>query len=110
MGSEPQTLKDADRSETAKQLPGSGRSSQAPLVLVLLPVLVLPVLPLLAWRRQLAFSEPLSSVLVCLVLLCLVLLCLVLPSLVPLFWAPLFSVLASWRRPSWLPVTWLQLS
>jgi hypothetical protein len=106
MGSERQTLKDADRSETAKQLPGSGRSLLAQLVPVpVLPVLVLvlpllawrrrlafsvllfsvPVLPLLAWRRRLAFSVPLFSVP----------LCLVLPSS-----APLFSALASWRQPS----------
>ena len=68
MGSEPQALKDADLSGTAKRLPGSGRLSlalQAPVpVLVLAPVPVLasvlpvPALPLLAWRRQLAFSAP----------------------------------------------------
>ena len=87
MGFEPQALKDADRSEMAKQLPGSGRSSLAQLVLVLVPVLapVLPVLPLLAWRRRLPFSALLFSVP----------LCLVLPSS-----APLFSALASWRQPS----------
>jgi hypothetical protein len=60
MGSEPQALKDADLSGTAKRLPGSGRSSLALQVPVPVPVLasVLPVpaLPLLAWRRQLAFS------------------------------------------------------
>ena len=58
MGSEPQALKDADLSGTAKRLPGSGRSSlalQAP-VPVLASVLPVPALPLLAWRRQLAFS------------------------------------------------------
>ena len=87
MGTEPQALKDADRSETAKRLPGSGRSSlalQVP-VPVLAPLLPVPVLPLLAWRRRLAFSVPLFSVLPCLVL----------PSS-----APLFSALASWRQPS----------
>ena len=64
MGSEPQALKDADLSGTAKRLPGSGRSSlalqvqvqvQVP-VPVLASVLPVPALPLLAWRRQLAFS------------------------------------------------------
>ena len=108
MGTEPQALKDADRSEMAKQLPGSGRSSLAQLVLVLVPVLapVLPVLPLLVWRRQLVFSVLLFSVpvlpllawrrrLAFSALLFSVPLCLVLPSS-----APLFSALASWRRPS----------
>lgn len=62
MGSEPQALKDADLSGTAKRLPGSGRLSlalQAPVpvpVPVLASVLPVPALPLLAWRRQLAFS------------------------------------------------------
>ena len=56
MGSEPQALKDADRSGTAKRLPGSGRSSLALQVPVLASVLPVPALPLLAWRRQLAFS------------------------------------------------------
>lgn len=55
MGTERQALKDADRSETAKRLPGSGRSSLAQLVLVLAPLLPVPVLPLLVWRRLLAF-------------------------------------------------------
>jgi hypothetical protein len=64
MGSEPQALKDADLSGTAKRLPGSGRLSlalQAPVpvpVPVLASVLPVPALPLLAWRRQLAFSAP----------------------------------------------------
>jgi hypothetical protein len=56
MGSEPQALKDADLSGTAKRLPGSGRSSLALQVPVLASVLPVPALPLLAWRRQLAFS------------------------------------------------------
>ena len=90
MGSERQTLKDADRSETAKRLPGSGRSLLAQLVLALVPVPALPVLvlPRLAWRR-LAWRRLVFSV-----LLCLVLLCLVLPSS-----APLFSALVSLPRP-----------
>ena len=58
MGSEPQVLKDADRSGMAKRLRGSGRSSLVQLVpvLVLAPVLPVPVLPQLAWRLRLAFS------------------------------------------------------
>lgn len=99
MGTEPQALKDADRSETAKRLPGSGRSSlalQVPVpVPMLAPLLPVPVLPLLAWRRRLAFSVPLFSVLPCLVLPSLVLLCLVQLSSVPLF-----SPQAFWPRPS----------
>jgi hypothetical protein len=92
MGTEPQALKDADRSETAKRLPGSGRSSlalQVP-VPVLAPLLPVPVLPLLAWRRRLAFSVPLFSVLLCLVQL----------SSVQLSSVPLFSPQAFWPRPS----------
>ena len=92
MGTEPQALKDADRSETAKRLPGSGRSSlalQVP-VPVLAPLLPVPVLPLLAWRRRLAFSVPLFSVLPCLVLPSLVLLCLVQLSSVQLSWLRVF--------------------
>ena len=88
MGSERQTLKDADRSETAKRLPGSGRSLLAQLVPVPVPALPVLVLPRLAWRR-LAWRRLVFSV-----LLCLVLLCLVLPSS-----APLFSALASLPRP-----------
>ncbi len=93
MGTEPQALKDADRSETAKQQPGSGRSLLAPLVLpvpVLPLVLPVPVLPLLAWRRRLAFSARPSWAQLFSGPLC----------LVPLFSALLFSALASWRRPS----------
>ena len=94
MGTEPQALKDADRSETAKRLPGSGRSSLALQVSVPVPVLApllpVPVLPLLAWRRRLAFSVPLFSVLLCLVQL----------SSVQLSSVPLFSPQAFWPRPS----------
>jgi hypothetical protein len=90
MGSEPQALKDADLSGTAKRLPGSGRSSLALQVPVLAPLLPVPVLPLLAWRRRLAFSARPSWALLFSVPLC----------LVPLFSALLFSALPSWRRPS----------
>ena len=102
MGTEPQALKDADRSETAKRLPGSGRSSlalQVP-VPVLAPLLPVPVLPLLAWRRRLAFSVPLFSVPLFSVLPCLVLPSLVLLCLVQLSSVPLFSPQAFWPRPS----------
>jgi hypothetical protein len=90
MGSEPQALKDADLSGMAKRLPGSGRSSLALQVPVLAPLLPVPALPLLAWRRRLAFSARPSWALLFSVPLC----------LVPLFSALLFSALASWRRPS----------
>jgi hypothetical protein len=100
MGTEPQALKDADRSETAKRLPGSGRSSLALQVPVLAPLLPVPVLPLLAWRRRLAFSVPLFSVPLFSVLPCLVLPSLVLLCLVQLSSVPLFSPQAFWPRPS----------
>jgi hypothetical protein len=77
VGAERQALMGAGLLETAKQLPGSGPSSLAQRVRALVRVLPVPVpaqvLPLPVSRRLLAFSvplfsEPLFSVLLCLVL------------------------------------------
>lgn len=93
MGSEPQSLKGADRLGTAKQLPGSVPSLQVRPVLPVPALVPEQVLALQVWRRPPASSALRLLELLLLELLLLALLFSVLPS-VPLSWQPASSPLA----------------